>query len=114
VNYISRQCFRICILKTKKILSKESWSRAGFRRKRENKTTTTDPTTITTTTTTAAAAAATNDNNDDNNNNNNHSLTHGAEPFLRCCQLCSYSRTSQRFMGPKGSLPCTQDLIGLD
>jgi hypothetical protein len=24
-----------------------------------------------------------------------HSLTHGAEPFLRSCQLCSHSRTSQ-------------------
>jgi hypothetical protein len=23
-----------------------------------------------------------------------HSLTHEAEPFLRSCQLCSYSRTS--------------------
>jgi hypothetical protein len=31
VNYISRQCFRIYIFKTKKILSKESWSRSGFR-----------------------------------------------------------------------------------
>jgi hypothetical protein len=27
-----------------------------------------------------------------------HTLTHGAEPFLRSCQLCSYSRTSQHFM----------------
>jgi hypothetical protein len=32
------------------------------------------------------------------------SLTHGAEPFLRSCQLCSHSRTSQRFMEPEGSL----------
>jgi hypothetical protein len=28
-----------------------------------------------------------------------HSLTHGAEPFLRSRQLCSYSRTSQHFYG---------------
>jgi hypothetical protein len=34
-----------------------------------------------------------------------NSLTHGAEPFLRSCQLCSLSRTSQRFMEPEGSLP---------
>jgi hypothetical protein len=34
-----------------------------------------------------------------------HSLTHGAEPFLRSCQLCSHSRNSQRFMEPEGSLP---------
>jgi hypothetical protein len=27
-------------------------------------------------------------------------LTYGAEPFLRSCQLCSYSRTSQHFMEP--------------
>jgi hypothetical protein len=32
-----------------------------------------------------------------------HSLTHAAEPFLRSCQLCSYSRTSQHFMEPGGS-----------
>jgi hypothetical protein len=32
-----------------------------------------------------------------------HSLTHGAEPFVRSCQLCSYSRT-QHFMKPEGSL----------
>jgi hypothetical protein len=38
-----------------------------------------------------------------------HSLTHGAEPFLRNCQLCSHSRTSQHFMEPRGSLPCSQD-----
>jgi hypothetical protein len=30
------------------------------------------------------------------------SLTHGAEPFLRSFQLCSYSRTSQHFMEPGG------------
>jgi hypothetical protein len=38
-----------------------------------------------------------------------HSLTHGAKPFLRSCQLCSYSRSSQRFMEPEGSLPCSQE-----
>jgi hypothetical protein len=37
-----------------------------------------------------------------------HSLTHGAEPFLRSCQFCSYSRTSQHFMEPGGSLPYSQ------
>jgi hypothetical protein len=37
------------------------------------------------------------------------SLTHGAEPFLRSRQVCSYSRTSQQFMGPEGSLPCSQE-----
>jgi hypothetical protein len=36
-----------------------------------------------------------------------HSLTHGAEPFLRSRQLCSYSRTSQHFMEPESSLPCS-------
>jgi hypothetical protein len=36
------------------------------------------------------------------------SLTHGAEPFLRSRQLCSYSRTSQHFMELEGSLPCSQ------
>jgi hypothetical protein len=39
-----------------------------------------------------------------------HSLTHGAEPYLRWCQLCSYSRTPQHFMEPEASLPCSQDL----
>jgi hypothetical protein len=34
--------------------------------------------------------------------------THGAEPFFRSCKLCSYSRTSQHFMEPEGSLPCSQ------
>jgi hypothetical protein len=34
-----------------------------------------------------------------------YSLTHGAEPILRSCQLCSYSSTSQHFMEPDGSLP---------
>jgi hypothetical protein len=37
------------------------------------------------------------------------SLTHGAEPFLRSCQLCSCSITSQHFMEPGGSLPCSQE-----
>jgi hypothetical protein len=37
-----------------------------------------------------------------------HSLTHGAEPFLRSCQLCSHSTTSQRFREPEGSLPPSQ------
>jgi hypothetical protein len=32
-----------------------------------------------------------------------HSLTQGAEPFLRSCQLCSCSRTSQHLMEPEGS-----------
>jgi hypothetical protein len=34
-------------------------------------------------------------------------ITHEAEPYLRSCQLCSYSRTSQHFMEPEGSLPCS-------
>jgi hypothetical protein len=38
-----------------------------------------------------------------------HSLMHGAEPFVRSCQLCSYSGTSQHFMEPGGSLPCSQE-----
>jgi hypothetical protein len=37
------------------------------------------------------------------------SLTHGAEPFLRSRQLCSYSKTSQCFMEPEGSLPRSQE-----
>jgi hypothetical protein len=32
-----------------------------------------------------------------------------AEPFLRSCQLCSHSRTCQRFMEPEGSLPRSQE-----
>jgi hypothetical protein len=36
-------------------------------------------------------------------------LTYGAEPFLRSCQFCSHSRTSQHFMEPEGSLPCSQE-----
>jgi hypothetical protein len=35
------------------------------------------------------------------------SLTHEAEPFLRSRQLCNYWRTSQNFMEPEGSLPCS-------
>jgi hypothetical protein len=38
-----------------------------------------------------------------------HSLTYAAEPFLRSCQLCSNSRTSQNFMKPEGSLPRSQE-----
>jgi hypothetical protein len=38
-----------------------------------------------------------------------HSLTRGAEPFLRSRQLCSYSRTYQHFMELAGSLPCSQE-----
>jgi hypothetical protein len=37
-----------------------------------------------------------------------HSRTHGAEPFLRSCQLCSLSRTSKRHMEPEGSLQRSQ------
>jgi hypothetical protein len=36
------------------------------------------------------------------------SLTHGSGPFLRSFQLCSYSRTFQRFMELEGSLLCSQ------
>jgi hypothetical protein len=32
-------------------------------------------------------------------------LTYEAEPFLRRCQLYSYSKTSQYFMEPEDSLP---------
>jgi hypothetical protein len=38
-----------------------------------------------------------------------HSLVHGAEPFLRSLQLCSYSRSSQHFMEHEGALPCSQE-----
>jgi hypothetical protein len=34
---------------------------------------------------------------------------HGPEPFLRSLQLCSYSRTSEHFMEPESSLPCSQE-----
>jgi hypothetical protein len=37
-------------------------------------------------------------------------LTHGAEPFLRSRQLCSYSRTSQHFMEPEGWTVCNVSL----
>jgi hypothetical protein len=36
-------------------------------------------------------------------------LTHGAEPFRRSRQFCSYSRISQHFMEPEGSLSCSQE-----
>jgi hypothetical protein len=36
-------------------------------------------------------------------------LTNGAEPFLRSWQLGSHARTSQRFMQPEVSLPCSQE-----
>jgi hypothetical protein len=36
-------------------------------------------------------------------------LTYGAEPFLRSRQLCNHSRTSQHFMEPEGSSPCSQE-----
>jgi hypothetical protein len=41
--------------------------------------------------------------------NSSSSVTHIPEPFLRSCQLCSYSRTCQHFMEPEGSLPCSQE-----
>jgi hypothetical protein len=34
---------------------------------------------------------------------------HGAGPFFRSCQLCSYSRTSQCFMEPEVSFPRSQE-----
>jgi hypothetical protein len=36
-------------------------------------------------------------------------LTYRAEPFLRSRQLCSHSRTSQNFIEPEGSIPCSQE-----
>jgi hypothetical protein len=36
-------------------------------------------------------------------------FTYAAEPFLRSCQLCSHSRTSQHFMESEISLPCSQE-----
>jgi hypothetical protein len=36
-------------------------------------------------------------------------LTYRAEAFLRNCQLCCYSRTSQHFKTPESSLPCSQE-----
>jgi hypothetical protein len=41
--------------------------------------------------------------------NHHHHRHHGAEPFLRSRQLCSYSRFSQHFMEPECSLPCSQE-----
>jgi hypothetical protein len=38
-------------------------------------------------------------------------LTYGAQPFLRSCQLCTYSRTPQHFMEPEGSLPCSPECM---
>jgi hypothetical protein len=45
----------------------------------------------------------------EHNTTHSHSLNHGAEPFLRSCQLCIYSRTSQRFRETEGSLPPSQE-----
>jgi hypothetical protein len=36
-------------------------------------------------------------------------LIYGAEPFLRSCQLRNPSGTSQHFMEPEGSIPCSQE-----
>jgi hypothetical protein len=36
-------------------------------------------------------------------------VTHVAEHFLRSRQLCSYSRISEHFMEPKGSLPHSKE-----
>jgi hypothetical protein len=38
-----------------------------------------------------------------------HPLLHGAGPFFRNRQLCSYSRTSQHFMEPIVSVLCSQE-----
>jgi hypothetical protein len=35
-------------------------------------------------------------------------VTYGAEPFLRSCQICSYSTICQHFIEPEVSLPCSQ------
>jgi hypothetical protein len=43
------------------------------------------------------------------NMDGHNSPTQGAEPFLRSHQLYSNSRTSQHFMEPEGSLPCSQE-----
>jgi hypothetical protein len=37
-------------------------------------------------------------------------FTYGAEPYLSSRQLCRHSRSSQNFMEPKGSIPCSQEL----
>jgi hypothetical protein len=39
-----------------------------------------------------------------------HSINYGAEAFLRSQQLRSCSRTSQDFLEPEGTLPCTEGL----
>jgi hypothetical protein len=36
-------------------------------------------------------------------------LTYGAEPFMRSRHLCGPSRTSQNFMEPEGSMPCSEE-----
>jgi hypothetical protein len=38
-----------------------------------------------------------------------HSLTYGAESFLRRCQLCSHSRTSRHFVELERALPCSRE-----
>jgi hypothetical protein len=38
-----------------------------------------------------------------------YSLTHEAEPFSRSTKSLRYSRTSQHFMEPEGSLPCSKE-----
>jgi hypothetical protein len=38
-----------------------------------------------------------------------HLLTYGTERFLRSCQLCSHSGTSQHFTEPESSSPCSQE-----
>jgi hypothetical protein len=40
---------------------------------------------------------------------NTYLLTQGSEPFLGGRQLCSHLRTSQHFMEPEGSIPCSQE-----
>jgi hypothetical protein len=36
-------------------------------------------------------------------------LSHGPESFSRSRQLCCHSRTSQHFMEPEGSMPCSRE-----
>jgi hypothetical protein len=36
-------------------------------------------------------------------------LTHWADPFLRRSHICSYSRISQHYIEPEGSLLCSQE-----
>jgi hypothetical protein len=46
--------------------------------------------------------------------NSKKKVLHVDEPFLRSRQLLSYSRISQYFTKPEGSLPCSQDpILGL-